>query len=144
MILVKTVKNVIKLLAANWVVLLIGAIIALIGYLIYAYNTNEEFRDKVNNAFTAIKEFVVPIIDGIGQALSYLWNEILVPVGLFIGEVFVKIWEGLSTACSFFWNEVLIPIGDAFKWLWNEVLVPIGTFLGDTFTKAWEFLTEKD
>lgn len=55
---------------ANPIMLVVSLIAGLVVALITAYNTSEDFRNIVNGAFEAIKAIVMPIIDGIKQAIK--------------------------------------------------------------------------
>lgn len=56
----------------------IGIVVTLLGglaaALVTAYNTSEDFRDKVNAAFNAIKSVVMPVINTVTKALGGLIN----------------------------------------------------------------------
>lgn len=51
------------IMEANSLVLVISIIVALVAAFITLYNTNEDFRNAVNNAWETIKSVVVPIIE---------------------------------------------------------------------------------
>jgi len=53
------------LLAANPIALVIAAIVGLITYLVTLYNTNEEFREKVDAVWTKVKEIISGVIERI-------------------------------------------------------------------------------
>lgn len=91
--------------------IIIAAVAALVAAFIYFYNTNEEFRNKVNaiwesvkqafaNAFESIKEWfdkfvewVSPIVEAVSGALTAIWELISTIVGLIVNHVKSKIEE---------------------------------------------------
>ncbi len=92
----------------------IGIVALVTGAFIYLYQTCDEFRAIVNEAFSNFmnilsslwNEVLVPIY----ELLSDMFNTIIVPIATFITEVVVKTVEVLFTVLFSFWNEVLAPI----------------------------------
>lgn len=85
---------------ANPIVLVIAAIIGLIAILVYAYNTNEDFRNAVDAAWAAIKEAVIgawdvikPALEGFGQGVMDLWNNQVKPAI----DGIIQLWDDLHT-----------------------------------------------
>ncbi|MBU9714414.1 phage tail protein [Evansella tamaricis] len=97
------------------VALIVGAIAGFIAILTSAYATNEEFRDRVNNAFQNVKDFVSNAI----QFIRDFWDthgQAILDKGM---EVFNKIQEVVFTvmdAVVNFVQEKLEVILD----FWNE------------------------
>ena len=91
--------------------IIIAAIAALVAAFIYFYNTNEEFRNKVNaiwesikeafaSAFETIKgwfdkfvEWISPIVESVKGALSAIWELVSTIVGIIVNYVKAKIDE---------------------------------------------------
>ncbi len=92
----------------------VGIVALVTGAFIYLYQTCDEFRAIVNEAFSKFmnilsslwNEVLVPIY----ELLSDMFNTIIVPIATFITEVVVKTVEVLFTVLFSFWNEVLAPI----------------------------------
>lgn len=68
-------------MAANPFTVIIGIIAALVAAFVYFYNTNEEFRNKVNQVWQSILDFIQPIVNTISEfiqsvfaALGEWWN----------------------------------------------------------------------
>jgi hypothetical protein len=85
---------------ANPIVLVIAAIVALIAILVYAYNTNEDFRNAVNAAWDGIKTAVTtawdaikPVLEGFGQGVLDLWNTQIKPAI----DGIIQLWDDLHT-----------------------------------------------
>ena len=86
--------------AANPYVLIALAIVALVGFVIYAYNRFSWFREGVQAAWSGIQTVVL-----------FVWNNILKPT-------FAAIWTGLQTIgrwASWLWTNAL---GPAFRFIW--------------------------
>lgn len=109
--------------------LIIGAIALLTAGFVYLYQTNEPFRNFINGIWQGIKDFFV-----------YLWNNVLKPLGEFIGKVFVAAWEDLKTAMNWMWKNVFVPIGEFFLYLWKVLFVPIGKVIGEYLAISFETL----
>jgi len=134
---ITTVKTAISGLSAAFgaltspIGLVIAAIALLVGGFIYFYTTNESFRGVVDG-----------ILQKIADAAVYLWQNVLVPFGQFIGTVFVAAWNGICTAATWFWQNVLVPFGEFLLWFWNSVLVPIGSVLVDVLGVAFQTVAD--
>lgn len=61
-------------LAANPLMLIVIAIAAVVGALIYAYTTSETFRNIVNGVFAAVSSFVSGAVDWIANAIAWFGN----------------------------------------------------------------------
>jgi hypothetical protein len=59
---------------ANPIGFIIGIIAILVTAFITAYATSEDFRNKVNAAFKAVSDFIKPIIDGILEVVTGVFN----------------------------------------------------------------------
>jgi hypothetical protein len=87
-------------LLANPFALIVVAIAAFIAILVYAYNTNEDFRNFVNAAWEAIKnaisgawDAIQPILENFGQAVMALWTDTIKPAI----DGIVQLWQDLHT-----------------------------------------------
>jgi len=142
----KTLQSTAKLawaaLLKNPILLVVAAIGALIGALITAYLTNDEFREKVDQLWARLKSALVPVIQAVGEVLKWVWDNIMVPVGQFITGVFVAAWKVLGDTARWLWQNVLVPLGDFLKWLWNSVFVPVGKILIDVLAVAFNTVAE--
>ena len=96
---------------ASPVTIIIGVIAALVAAFVYFYNTNEEFRNKVNaiwegikeafsSAFETIKgwfdkfvEWISPIVESVKGALSAIWELVSTIVGMIVNHIKTKIDE---------------------------------------------------
>ena len=76
----------------NPFVLIAGLLIGLAAALVFAYNTNEDFRNMVNGAWESIKQVVGPIITEFGRLIDWLWHNVIEPAI----PAIVKLWEDLK------------------------------------------------
>lgn len=75
--LIESAKLLWGVLAANPIIAVIAIIAGLIAAFITAYNTNDEFREKVDNAWQAVRDAISTAIDFINQKIQELkdwWN----------------------------------------------------------------------
>jgi glycosyltransferase involved in cell wall biosynthesis len=84
--------------------------------------------------FTSVwMDLLVPALDWVASTavpsvtnvLKVLWNDVLVPLGKFVGSVLTPIIEILS---------------DVLTWLWQYVVVPLAECVGGVLAAAWENL----
>lgn len=61
-------------LAANPVLLVVAAVIALIAIFVVLYNKCEWFRDGVNSVFCGIRDFIKGVIDKIKDFMNFEWK----------------------------------------------------------------------
>ena len=117
-------------LAANPIMLVVTAIGVIIAALIAAYETCPPFRDAINAIGAALGEFFGPILEVITKALEWLWNNVLVPLGNFIGGALLGAWNAFANGLSWAYNNLIKPVFDALTWVYNNILKPIGDFFG--------------
>ncbi|MCW4002425.1 MAG: hypothetical protein NWE95_00725, partial [Candidatus Bathyarchaeota archaeon] len=126
-------------LAANPIVAVVAAIGLIIGALIAAYNACPEFRAAIDAIGKALGDFFKPILEAVTVALTWLWENVLVPLGNFIVNTFIGVWEGLTSA----WNVLSSAVGAVYnglKWIWDNIFVPIGNFLAGYFMSVLQGL----
>ena len=130
---VKDVAIAIGIMAAGWLILngimggsplmlIVKGLALLTAGFIYAYNHSKTFRD---------------IVQKIGDVFNWLWKNVLVPVGKFIGSVIVAEIKGIIAYFKFWW-QVIKDIGAAAVWLWKNVLEPVGKFIGGAFMATFK------
>jgi phage-related protein len=155
-------------LAANPVMLVVIAVGALIGALVAAYKNNEQFRETVDKLWSRIKTALTPVVEALGQGLTWLWQNVIKPLGRVIADVLVTAFDALVQVAQWLWQYVLEPlgkfiveslapafieigkiVGQVFKkhiedlikvleFLWYDVLKPIVLWLADTFKPVFE------
>ena len=134
-------------LGMNPFILIIGAIVGLIAYFVYLYNTNEEFRNKVQSVWEAIKGFFI----GAWEAIKTAWSA--------CGTFFSTLWEGIKTGVQTVvqwivqtWNSavallqvVWTAISTGATVAWNFIVTSIMTIVQPfitSFISAWNILKE--
>ena len=111
-------------LDANPVGIIILAIAGLVAAFIAAYTYIKPFRDAVNEVGSAIMSALKPAIDVIYGALKWLWDNILVPLGKFLLDVFIKQIEAVGAAIKW----VADGIGAIANWIGDSWAKITGTF----------------
>lgn len=91
--------------------------------------------DTLASAFSALGT----VIDTIKPSLDYIWNNVLVPIGSFTGEVFLWAMDQIQTAFTKLSelfttkgdkiNNILTAVGRAFELLWTMAVKPIIQFI---------------
>ncbi len=168
----KTFKTMIKLawaaLLAHPMIAVAAAIGALVGAFITAYKTNDEFRASVDRVWERIKTALTPVVQKLGDVLTWLWQSVIVPVARVLIDVLKVAFEGISYSVKWLWQYILEPLGKfilsvlspifeglakllinilkfaveavikTFEFLWYNVLKPITTWLGSIFKPVFE------
>jgi hypothetical protein len=121
-------------LAANPIVLVIAAVVAIGAALVVAYQKVDWFRNAVDAAW-----------DGIQRAIQWAWEKVIQPVfdkweiaisvllgplGLLVAVV-VHNWDKIAGAVQWAWESVIKPIWDATYAYVEQVLIPL-------WQKIWE------
>src|SRR5699024_3805264 len=81
----------------GWIV---GAITLITGALIGLYNTSDVFRETVNNAFFAVRDAVMQVVDAVVGFVMELWGELVAwwhENNDLIMQTTDKLWGWLST-----------------------------------------------
>jgi phage-related protein len=138
---VKGLSTAMSFLAANPVMLIIAAVVALVAGLVYAYHNFEGFRNVVDTVFQAV-----------ATAAQWLWNTILKPVWDaiygFIETTLIPAfqslwthiqtaWDYIATAVTWAWNTILKPIWDAISWYVQSILIPYFQLLWNVYSTIW-------
>lgn len=103
---IQALSTVFSFLAANPIVLVIAAIVALVTALVYLYNHNEKFREKVQAIWAAITGFfekAAEIIKAVWEAVVEFFKnawENIKNVFSTVAEFFSGVWEGIKGAFS--------------------------------------------
>lgn len=74
----------------------------------------------------------------LGKVGSWIWDNIIVPVG----EFFSNLWNGIKEGASKFWEgtkEIFSKIGD---WIWNKIISPVAKFFKDLWNGIVDGVTK--
>lgn len=148
------------ILAANPITLIVAAIALVVAALVHLWNTNEEFKEFLTDFY---ENHIKPIIDGVKEAftslweehLKPLWEENLKPVLESIWETIKSLWdqianliggivqtispivESILSLVGKFLENILEYIGDLLDAFSGIITFLTGVFSGD-WEKAWE------
>ena len=110
-------------LTANPIGIIIVAVVALVGALIWFFTQTELGQQVWQNITTFI-----------GTAVTWLWEVVLQPVFTAIGAIFTWLYENIIMPIVI---GILIYVGiwaAIFTWLWETVISPVFGFIGAIFT----------
>lgn len=79
--------------------IVIAAITALVGAFVYFYNTNEEFRNKVNEVFAQAKEIILQFVEGVKAGFQQ-FLEFCRPIFEALGQVFSAMGEAFGAVVA--------------------------------------------
>ncbi|MCL2311161.1 MAG: phage tail tape measure protein [Firmicutes bacterium] len=129
------------------IALVIGAIAALVAGFIYFYNTNEDFRNKVNEIWDNIKEFIVnavivikDTIINIADSIKDAWVNMmsfLADIGVI--DLIIDTWNNLKESIA----SIINSIKDIFTGLISH-MSDSGAFEGllNAFTSIWNAIKD--
>lgn len=90
------------------------------------------FVECLRSAKTWLVDHLQPAFEVVGEVAHWLWENVLVPFGKFLGEAFPVVLDALDGALGVL-GGAFDALGDAAQWVWDNVLSPLGDFLGGTF-----------
>ncbi len=101
------------------------AVGAVVGAIVYLWNTSEEFRNIVTG-----------ILNDIMGLLQRLWNEVLSPLFSFLADVFMTILMPIAKFLGTILVEAVLAVFKVIKSIWDNVLKPLADFLIDILAIA--------
>lgn len=123
-------------LTTNPFAVVIAIVAGLIATFITAYNTSEEFRNKVNALWETVKANLIPIFKETIRILSELWEQIktnLSPYLEILYKLFMSLWEVLGdllTSLTDLINRIFTALKPVLEWLMpiiGEIITAVGT-----------------
>ena len=152
------------------VLIVIGVITALVAAFLYFYNTNEEFRTKVQeiweNIKTAVSSFfetckgwfdqfvtwITPLVEAITGAVSAIWEVVSTIVTMLVDHIKSKIEENRAfidaalSAIKLIFTTVWTVIKNAVAFTLNTIKTIFTTFFNvlQNLAKAWSALLKGD
>lgn len=134
-------------------VTIITTILGLLIYsFIDLYNNSETFRQSIAELGATWMEALQPLAEFVGGVLSDAWNKILKPIiDFFINillpnliDTFKNLWENVLVPLGDFIGTVLQPVfqvlSDLLSMLWEKVILPLADAVGGVLKKAWDGL----
>lgn len=81
--------------------------------------------------------------DEVKGTFTYLWENVLVPLGDFVSTVFTSVWKDiLSPALQYLGETVLPVLSDTLSNLWKNVIDPLAKFIANVLKPIIEKLTD--
>ena len=136
--------------------IVIGVVAGLIAIFVHLYQTNEEFRDKVNEAWDNIvkvfEEHVMPAIQSAGELIGSVLDEVwkilqdiwgmIEPFVKKIFEVLLDWWNTTGSEILGTLFDILGKIFEGAKWLYEHVAKPIIDFLWNNLKPVFDLVFE--
>jgi TP901 family phage tail tape measure protein len=144
-------------MTANPIGIIILAIAALVGALVYFFTQTElgkatwdAIMEGIGAAFTWLNEMVIqPVVGWIVEAWNTLigaiqtaWNDYIKPVLDAIGMAFQFLWDYFISPVIQFITFGFVLIAVALDLLWKHVVKPIFEFIGKIFQWLWNYVVK--
>lgn len=135
---------------ANPILLIVSLIAGLVAAIIYLWNTNEDFRNKVieiwesiKNAFGTAVEVIKAFFTGLWEKIVSIWESIKETISTAIETIKTAVTEKFNVVKEAITN-IFISIKDTLSTIWetikNVIQVAI-MFIVELFTTAFELIT---
>ncbi|MDF2537997.1 MAG: hypothetical protein K0S76_1018 [Herbinix sp.] len=114
------------------------------------YNSSESFRQSIADLGQTWLTALQPLADFVGTVLTDAWEKILKPViDFFVNtllpnliDTFKNLWENILVPLGKFIGTVLQPVfkvlSDLLKMLWEKIVLPLANAVGGVLKKAWD------
>lgn len=103
----------------------VAAIAAVVGAVVYLWNTSEEFRNIIKD-----------ILNDIWAVIKRLWDEVLKPLFDFLTDVFMTVIMPIASFLGTVLVDIVMSVFRVIKALWDNILKPIVDFLIDILAIA--------
>ena len=117
----------------------IVGILALAAAFIYAYKTNDEFKEKVNNLVSLLVDTFLPIIKSIYDVLKTMINYIIKIVTKLWKEVLVPLWDLLVSLLTPAFEVIM----DVLSYIFEKIIQPLTPFLEKIAKEILKWLYDK-
>lgn len=88
------------------------------------------FLDPLMEAIKKFKEDISPLIKTVGDLFKWLWNEVLIPFGLWLANGVLPGFLNILGGAFLVLNDALLTIQPLAQWLWDNILQPIAEWTG--------------
>ncbi|MDU5106535.1 hypothetical protein [Clostridium sp.] len=105
--------------------IVVGVIAAVIGAIVYLWNTSEEFRNIIKD-----------ILNDIWSLIKRLWDEVLKPLFSFLADMFMTVIMPIAAFLGTVLVDVVMAVFRVIKSIWENVLKPLVDFLIDILAIA--------
>jgi phage-related protein len=148
------------------VLIVIAVVTALIAVLVGVYNTSEEFRNRVNSAWEAVKNTVTGAVQEVVSFVSDIWGRmtawweenheliervatkvwnaiktVVETVTSFFAPITEKVWGAILTFISVVWGLIKSTIGAGLDFILGIIKAVMQIIDGD-WSGAWETIKE--
>lgn len=86
----------------------------------------------IREGLISVYNAIVPFATKIGEGLLWFYEEVLIPLGLWVGNEFLPAFLEALAAVIDGMGDNLQVLGNAFVFLWDKALKPLMGFVGDT------------
>lgn len=98
----------------------------------------KKYLQPAAEAFTRFKNALKPITQKLGDGMSWIYKNVLVPLAKFtITEVVPRFFDSLSAVLGVI-NPILDALKPLWQWFWEYVLQPIAKFTAGVFLSVWD------
>lgn len=97
---------------------------------------------NINDSIHALWDELLPFSGTVGDGLLWLWEKVLVPLGVWtMNEAVPLFLDGIAAALGLF-NEVWTNAQPALAWLWDKFLQPIAEWTGGVFVEVFSAVVD--
>jgi hypothetical protein len=111
--------------------IVVGIIAAVVGAIVYLWNTSEEFRNIIKG-----------ILNDIWTLIKRLWDEVLKPLFSFLADVFMTVIMPIAAFLGTVLVDVVMAVFRVIKSIWDNVLKPLVDFLIDVLAIALQAIID--
>lgn len=98
--------------------------------------------ENLNNSLKNLWEKVTPFAENVGEGLLWFYDEVLVPLGVYILNDAAPVLIDMLTAAIDALNSIIDALKPLAKWLWENFLDPLAEWTGGIIVTVIELLTE--